>query len=112
MSIGNGQQLFAVIFILEIVLCCISSSAMFFNKVNAMSLLQNCGIGRKLNEVCHDSELSTKSTLLKVCGFEHVELICHRTSVLRNAIQSTKPVKTGLEAFLCFKLTNGACYKS
>ena len=85
---------------------------MLHNKINAMGLLQKCGIGRKLNEMCHNSELSIKSTLLKACGFEHVELIYRRTSVLRDEIQSIKPVRTGLEAFLCFKLTNGACYNS
>ena len=41
-----------------------------------------------------------------------VELICRGTSVLRDEIQTIKPVKTSLEAFLCFKLTKGACYKS
>ena len=43
---------------------------------------------------------------------KHVELICRSTSVLRDEIQTIKPVKTSLEAFLCFKLTNGVCYKS
>ena len=43
---------------------------------------------------------------------KHVELICRSTSVLRDEIQTIKPVKTSLKAFLCFKLTNGACYKS
>ena len=43
---------------------------------------------------------------------KHVELIYRRTSGLRDEIQSIKPVKSGLKAFFCFKLTNGACHES
>ena len=46
--------------------------------------------GGKLNEICLNSELYLKSTLLKALMFEHVELICCRTSVLGDEIQSIK----------------------
>ena len=52
--------------------------------MNAMSLLQKCGIGKKLR--CALSMNCPQNPL----GFEQVELICRRTSVLRGEIQRIK----------------------
>ena len=106
------------------VISSISSSAVFHDKINAMSLLQNYGIGRKLYEMCHNCPQNPLCKKLLGLSNKHVELICCRTTLLRDEIRSIckyrlmeylcesyamlkKPVKTGLEAFLCFKLTNG-----
>ena len=55
-----------------------------------MSLLQQCNIGRKLEETCHKIYFARSTGFVDIRDLsdEDVELICRRTLMARNEIKS------------------------